>query len=712
MDIAALGLSVDSGPAERAVAALRQLGPASRGAAAGADQLAGSAEREARAMTQSTASLNTNARAAQVAGSAARAANENIQRSGGLARHEMVNLSRQLQDVFVTMHAGQPISTILIQQGTQIGDIFASSTTSLRGFASQIASLITPMRLLGVGVAAVGVAAYAAITYWKNYALALDDLSHVTGTATRELSALQSAAAVKGIGQEDFASGMKRFADAVYEAKAGTNDLAVLLRLNGKTVSDTAGTMDTVANLISRAGSDQQRLHILQQAGLPATMEFVRLMRNGADGLARAKEEAAKFGGAVNDEMVAKAREFDEAWNRAWENFGISMRSAVVGGYDLLQQLIEKGREAVGAFDRFTGGRGLSAVGENLLKSGLGTPLSQDVSRMYGTLLGQSGAAGVRDATSLAAQNRDLQLTQQRISLLGDLASVTEMVAAKEKELAVLRDQGARITGEEAKRIAELYRSQIEYSRASERIGALGAAAADAEKYSLAIQGLSIKLKEGRISQDDFNRAAAYANPLFAGLASTLERNLSSGLVDIVNGTKSTKDGFRDMAQSILVDLERMILKLTIIDPLIKGLAGGIGGSGGFFGGLFGNANGNVFDGGNVIPFARGGIVDRPTLFPMANGAGLMGEAGPEAVMPLRRLPGGRLGVESVGGGGSSGSSPQQSSPQHVQLTVHVNGATGNAEVQRMVAAGVGAALKQYDAALPSRIATVNTRYA
>ena len=61
---------------------------------------------------------------------------------------------------------------------------------------------------------------------------------------------------------------------------------------------------------------------------------------------------------------------------------------------------------------------------------------------------------------------------------------------------------------------------------------------------------------------------------------------------------------------------------------------------------LGGAAYGAAFEGGNVIPFARGGVFERPTLFPMARGIGLMGEAGPEAVLPLRRLPSGRLGVE------------------------------------------------------------------
>jgi phage-related minor tail protein len=61
-------------------------------------------------------------------------------------------------------------------------------------------------------------------------------------------------------------------------------------------------------------------------------------------------------------------------------------------------------------------------------------------------------------------------------------------------------------------------------------------------------------------------------------------------------------------------------------------------------------ANGGAFAQGRVMPFAKGGVVSSPTSFPMRGGRGLMGEAGPEAIMPLARGPDGRLGVQAGGG--------------------------------------------------------------
>ena len=100
---------------------------------------------------------------------------------------------------------------------------------------------------------------------------------------------------------------------------------------------------------------------------------------------------------------------------------------------------------------------------------------------------------------------------------------------------------------------------------------------------------------------------------------------------------------------------------------------------------LFNYADGGVFQQGKVTPFAYGGVVSKPTLFPMANGAGLMGEAGPEAIMPLRRGPGGRLGVEatSVGVG-------------NVVVNVDASGSSveGNAQGANQLGKAIGIAVQ------------------
>ena len=110
---------------------------------------------------------------------------------------------------------------------------------------------------------------------------------------------------------------------------------------------------------------------------------------------------------------------------------------------------------------------------------------------------------------------------------------------------------------------------------------------------------------------------------------------------------KTGKFQFAQFTQAILDDLTKIIIRAAIIRPLASGIldASGIGAAD------TASANGNVFDKG-IKKFASGGIVDSPTMFGYGSGKrGLMGEAGPEAILPLKRGPNGKLGVESAGGG-------------------------------------------------------------
>ena len=99
---------------------------------------------------------------------------------------------------------------------------------------------------------------------------------------------------------------------------------------------------------------------------------------------------------------------------------------------------------------------------------------------------------------------------------------------------------------------------------------------------------------------------------------------------------------FKEFAASVLKDLSRIFIRAAFFNAIA-----------GVFPSLkpaTTSANGNAFAGSGVVPYAKGGIVSKPTMFQYADGAsgsfGLMGEAGAEAIMPLKRGPSGRLGVE------------------------------------------------------------------
>jgi hypothetical protein len=123
---------------------------------------------------------------------------------------------------------------------------------------------------------------------------------------------------------------------------------------------------------------------------------------------------------------------------------------------------------------------------------------------------------------------------------------------------------------------------------------------------------------------------------------------------------QSVADHFLDMAAQIIAKMIQMAILNTIVGllPGGRGLGTAVSPEVGAIGqgsSIFAAANGATFSNG-IAKFARGGIVDSPTLFKFAQGGamqtGLMGEAGPEAIMPLTRGPGGQLGVSNFGGGG------------------------------------------------------------
>lgn len=148
---------------------------------------------------------------------------------------------------------------------------------------------------------------------------------------------------------------------------------------------------------------------------------------------------------------------------------------------------------------------------------------------------------------------------------------------------------------------------------------------------SSTLDGLSLKTKDLTASAGGFARA------------------MTQAFSASVSGGKQ----FDDVLKSLALRISDLALRLAF-KPLEKSLASGISSLLSGLTGVGGDAAKKVEGASGAIkPFAAGGVIGTPTYFPLTNGGvGLAGEAGPEAIMPLRRGPDGRLGI--AGGGGNT----------------------------------------------------------
>lgn len=206
-------------------------------------------------------------------------------------------------------------------------------------------------------------------------------------------------------------------------------------------------------------------------------------------------------------------------------------------------------------------------------------------------------------------------------------------------------------------------------------------------------------------------------------LVDTIFDQVGKGLASSIRESENLREIWKRIGDTLLDAL----IQLLVIEPLIRSIrnslsesssfgssssgGGGIFGSilgiagtavGAYFGGPggaavggaaaqnFGNsagvdnytAKGGMFRGGSLMKFQAGGIVGGPAMFPMSGGrTGLMGEAGPEAVMPLERGADGKLGVKTSGGGNNK--------ENGVTIYLDLRGSNGDKSIEEAVQRGI-----------------------
>ncbi|EKK5546105.1 phage tail tape measure protein [Enterobacter hormaechei] len=185
-------------------------------------------------------------------------------------------------------------------------------------------------------------------------------------------------------------------------------------------------------------------------------------------------------------------------------------------------------------------------------------------------------------------------------------------------------------------------------------------------------------------SQSEFNNLAI-------GLVEATRERTTNVLTGLLTKTQTFKEGvinlFSTLTQSIIQNLVDMAAQALVTNTILSSIMGVgssvLGGVGGSTAGSSGtaiadygsnfqfNAKGGVYSSSDLSAYS-GQVVDNPTFFAFAKGAGVMGEAGPEAIMPLTRAADGSLGVRAVSGGASEGAAPQ------VFITINGDGSTAS----------------------------------
>lgn len=286
----------------------------------------------------------------------------------------------------------------------------------------------------------------------------------------------------------------------------------------------------------------------------------------------------------------------------------------------------------------------------------------------------------------LQHQNAFNELKKKTLTLTSQLADEESRVRQQHALALATMGMGDQQRGryEEHLKIQQHYQEQLEQlKRDSKAKGTYGS-----DEYRQAEQELQASL-DRRLAewadynakvdaaQGDWTQGASRALDNFlaqggnvAGMTENVFTNAFNGMADsIANFSVTGKGSFRSLTVSILADLAKMEARIAASKLLgsVLGMfgfgasAGGSTPSGAYSSAALSvipNADGGVYRSAGLSQYS-GSIVNRPTFFAFARGAAVMGEAGPEAILPLRRGTDGKLGVVAAGSGGMAMFAPQ-----------------------------------------------------
>lgn len=267
---------------------------------------------------------------------------------------------------------------------------------------------------------------------------------------------------------------------------------------------------------------------------------------------------------------------------------------------------------------------------------------ASDAAKEYGKAM-QALAGSTLDANAAQmglSKTQKVMLDLMQSPTFADMPDTWKATAVEQFEFARAAELAADAQSKLNKLLGETDSSKLEESRRDMQLlaDALERGVISEEKYLDAVQK---RLQDGN---KDIATQKTLAEELGLTFTSAFESAVAGG------------GNFRSVLKGLEQDIIKLLVRMSVTEPLgnaVKGINWGsiVSGIAGYFSGTpTANAKGGVYESPSLSAYS-GQIVSKPTLFAFARGAGLMGEAGPEAILPLKRGSDGRLGVE---GGGSN----------------------------------------------------------